>query len=654
MNPAARTAQLDEAQRQALLMIASGAPLGECLDALTDAAGRLAPGVRACVLLAGEDRNALAEGYSAHFPPAFAAAIEGLPIGAALIGTCGAAIHQGVPVSCPDVQCAGQWAEPRRALCLDNGIRACHSHPALGAGGKAVGSFFLCLAEAREPSNWERRVAEFGALATGIVIERERAAAKQRSELQALSRLQELSAELVGPGEFQPLLARILAAAADISGTDKGNIQLYDRATGSLRIIAHQGLGARLVEHFLEDGWDASCGEAARQVERLIVPDVEKLDALRGTIGLEVVLDDGIRSIQCTPLIARDGRLLGMLNNHYRWPGGPAPESLRYIDLLARQAAELIERHQIETELARERQRKDEFLAVLAHELRNPLAPLRYMLEVQKLSAGTPAMDQKVRDVMERQLAQMVRLVDDLMDINRISRGKLELRRERLPLAAAVEQAVEVCRPLLQQHRHRLRVDLPDLPVLLWGDPVRLAQIFGNLLTNACKYTPPAGEIALSAALAGPQVRVSIKDNGAGIPADQLEHIFEMFTQVDKTLERAQGGLGIGLMLVRQLVQMHGGTVQARSDGLGKGSEFTVLLPLGGPQQERVPAPLPAQVRSHRILVVDDNRDAAQSLAALLQLQGHSVEVAYGGLQALDLGARLQPDLVLMTSACRA
>ncbi|QKV55012.1 HAMP domain-containing histidine kinase [Comamonas antarctica] len=197
-------------------------------------------------------------------------------------------------------------------------------------------------------------------------------------------------------------------------------------------------------------------------------------------------------------------------------------------------------------------------------------------------------MDQKVRDVMERQLAQMVRLVDDLMDVNRISRGKLELRRERLPPAAAVEQAVEVCRPLLQQHGHRLRVDLPDLPALRWGDPVRLAQIFGNLLTNACKCTPAAGEIALSAALAGPQVRVSIKDNGAGIPADQLEHIFEMFTQAGKTLERAQGGLGIGLMLVRQLVQMHGGTVLARSDGLGKGSEFTVLLPLGGPPQAPV------------------------------------------------------------------
>lgn len=221
----------------------------------------------------------------------------------------------------------------------------------MGPGGKAAGSFFLCFSEAREANAGKKRVAEFGALATSIVVERERAASSLRAEMVALSRLQELSAELVGPGKFEPLLKKILAAAADISGTDKGDIQLFDPAKGTLRIIVHQGPGARLVEHFLEDGWDASCGEAAKQAQRLVVEDVEKLEGFAGTIGLEIVLEHDIRSIQCTPLVAKDGRLLGMLNNHDQWAGGPSAQALRYIDLLARQAAELIECHQLNRSL---------------------------------------------------------------------------------------------------------------------------------------------------------------------------------------------------------------------------------------------------------------------------------------------------------------
>lgn len=490
---AQRDARLDAEQRKALLMIASGTPMEACLDALTDAVGRLVPDARACVLLASPDRRTMGDGYSSHFPPAFAAAIRGLPIGEALIGTCGTAIHEGHPVECDDVAHAPQWAAPWRALCLENGILACYSHPAIGQGGKAVGSFFLCLSEARQTNAWERKVAEFGALATSIVVERERAAAHLRKEMAALARLQELSAVLVGPGEFEPLLQKILAAAADISETDKGNIQIFDPVRKTLRIVVHQGLGPRLVEHFREDGWDASCGEAAKQVQRLVVADVEKLEGLQGTLGLEIVLEDQIRSIQCTPLLSRDGRLLGMLNNHYRWPGGPDTDALRYIDLLARQAAELVERHQIEAELAQERRRKDEFLAMLAHELRNPLAPLRNMLEVLKRSQGNEALSRKAHEVMERQIRQLVRLVDDLLDINRIKQGKLELRREPLLLAEVIQQAVEVCRPALDQQRHRLRVLLPEAPLPLQGDAVRLTQVFGNLLANACKYTPPGG-----------------------------------------------------------------------------------------------------------------------------------------------------------------
>lgn len=640
---------LDEEQRQALLMIASGAPMDCCLDALTDAVARLLPGTRACVLLANEDRSAMGESYSSHFPPSFAEAIRGLPIGEALIGTCGAAIFQGHPVVCPDVEQSTEWAPPWRSLCLENDIRACYSHPALGTGGKAVGSFFLCLSEAREPDSWERKVAEFGALATSLVVERERAAANLRKEMQALARLQELSTQLVGPGDFRSLLQKILAAAADISGTDKGNIQIFDPIRRSLRIVVHQGLGARLVEHFLEDGWDASCGQAALDVKQLVVPDVEKLEHLRGTIGLEVVLEDDIRSIQCTPLTSRDGRLLGMLNNHYRWPGGPTPTALRYIDLLARQAAELIERHQIETELATERSRKDEFLAVLAHELRNPLAPLRNMLEVQRKAQDDQVLCRAARDVMERQVLQLVRLVDDLLDVSRISRGKLELRLEPVSLQEVVQQAIEVCLPALSQQGHRLQVSQSDQLIILSGDAARLTQLFGNVLTNACKYTPRGGEIDVCIETSSTKARVRIKDNGSGIPPDQIGKIFEMFTQVDRSLERSQGGLGIGLMLVKQIVEMHGGTVQAFSEGLGKGSEFVIDLPLAGARAAIRDHSLPVpSMSARRILVVDDNKDAAQSLATLLALEGHDTQAAYDGMEALAAVEHQPPEVILM------
>ncbi len=623
--------------------------MGQCLDGLTDAVGRLVPHGRACVLLAAEDRRTMGDGYSSQFPPAFATGIRGLPIGDALIGTCATAIHEGRPVECADVEHSPQWAERWRSLCLDNGILACYSHPAMGQGGKAVGSFFLCLSEARQADAWERKVAEFGALATSMVVERDRAAAHLRKEMAALARLQELSAELVGPGEFVPLLQKILAAAADISGTDKGNIQIYDPARKTLRIVVHQGLGARLVEHFREDGWDASCGEAARQVQRLVVPDVEKLEGLQGTLGLEIVLEDQIRSIQCTPLLSRDGRLLGMLNNHYRWPGGPTPDALRYIDLLARQAAELVERHQIEAELAEERRRKDDFLAMLAHELRNPLAPLRHMLEVLERSQGDEAMARKARDVMERQVLQLVRLVDDLLDVNRIKQGKLELRREPLLLAEVLHQAVEVCRPLLDQQRHRLRLVLPGSPVHLQGDAARLTQVFGNLLTNACKYTPAGGDIEVRVQPAGGEVEVAMQDNGCGIPPGQTEEIFGLFTQVDRTLEQARGGLGIGLMLVRRLVEMHGGTVRAFSDGPGHGSVFTVRLPADAGPEDLPAAPRAGPAGSaRRILVVDDSEDIAFALAALLKIGGHDVRMAGGGAEAIEVGERMRPDVILM------
>ncbi len=301
--------------------------------------------------------------------------------------------------------------------------------------------------------------------------------------------------------------------------------------------------------------------------------------------------------------------------------------------------------------LAEADRRKDEFLATLAHELRNPLAPIRNMLEVMKRAAGNGSLVEQARATMERQVSHMVRLIDDLLDVSRISRGKVELKRERVELASVVYQAVEASRPLAQRARHELSVTLPPEPIYLHADPVRLAQVLGNLLNNACNYSEPGGRIWLTAERRGGDAVVTIKDTGVGIPADQLEGIFEMFAQVDHSLERSHGGLGIGLTLVKRLIEMHEGTVTAYSEGPDRGSEFTVCLPVLVEPPRAEPPSEPAALKSvagRRVLVVDDNRDSAMSLAMLLEIGGHEVAAAYDGQEALAKAGELRPEVVLM------
>jgi PAS domain S-box-containing protein len=291
--------------------------------------------------------------------------------------------------------------------------------------------------------------------------------------------------------------------------------------------------------------------------------------------------------------------------------------------------------------------RKDEFLAMLAHELRGPLAPLCSMLEIMKRADGD--LLRQARSTMERQLGQLVRLVDDLIDASRITRNKIELRKERVELASVIHQSVEACRPLAECASLEVSVTLPPQPIYLHGDPVRLAQVFSNILNNACKYTESGGKIWLTAERQGGDVVVKVKDTGLGIPPDKLDSVFEMFTQIDRTLERSQGGLGIGLTLVKRLVEMHDGTVTAHSEGSGKGSEFLVRLPiLIEPPKQDTAKPAVTTATLRRILVVDDNPDAASSLTMLLRMSGNEAQTAHDGLEALDAAERFRPDVVLL------
>jgi signal transduction histidine kinase len=294
-------------------------------------------------------------------------------------------------------------------------------------------------------------------------------------------------------------------------------------------------------------------------------------------------------------------------------------------------------------------QRKDEFLATLGHELRNPLAPLLTGLQLLRLSGDDRQTVERVRAAMERQVAHLVRLVDDLLEISRITRGIIDVRRGPIELGALLRTALDTTRSMIEAAGHELSVSIPTEPIAIDGDSVRLTQVFANLLTNAAKYTNPGGRIELSARQVGEHAVVRVRDNGIGILPKHLDSVFDMFMQVDRSSRRSQGGLGIGLTLARSLVAMHGGQITAYSNGLGTGSEFVVTLPARArtdlvPQSDAPPARLPGR----RVLVVDDNRDAADTLSTLLRALGVTVASAYSGRAALDAVATFAPDIVLL------
>jgi signal transduction histidine kinase len=311
--------------------------------------------------------------------------------------------------------------------------------------------------------------------------------------------------------------------------------------------------------------------------------------------------------------------------------------------------------------LKEEDRRKDEFLAILAHELRNPLAPIANSIEILKQFEGNGELCRQARDTMGRQLALLVRLVDDLLEVSRIRRGKIELRRSRVELSVIVRQAVEGVEPYARRKGQRVDVSIPAESIPLDADSVRLTQVIGNLLNNAAKFTPSGGHIELAVERKGDEVSIRVRDDGIGIAPEQLERIFEMFTQLDSSLERSEVGLGIGLTLVRNLVELHGGSIEARSAGTGRGSEFVIRLPVAEagrmPSDDRA-STTSAAARSTeptvqrgaglKVLLVDDNRDAAHTMAMLLRYDKHDVVIGADGLEAVETAARIEPDVVLL------
>ena len=476
-------------------------------------------------------------------------------------------------------------------------------------------------------------------------------------DLDAMTRLHALSTRFVRAGAWTTVLEEIVDAAIAITHADKGLIQLLDPASRRLEIAAHRGHEPWWLDFFerVSEG-EGVCGVALREGRRVIVEDVTTSPVYAGTPTLEVQLRAGVRAVQSTPLLGSSGELVGMLSTHYRTPRRPDDRDLRHLDLLARQAGDMIERRRAEDALLASEQslresdrRKDEFLGMLSHELRNPLAPIRNSVYI--LKHADPAGDQaeRARNVIERQAEHLTRLVDDLLDVTRIARGKIELRLARLDLRELVLRAGDDFRVMMDERGLVFDTALPPTRLLADADATRLTQVIGNLLHNAAKFTQRGDKVTLSLQGVDGGAEIRVRDTGAGIDAAVLPHIFDPFVQGPHTLARSEGGLGLGLALVKGITELHGGTVHVESGGRGRGAEFVIRLPVAAPATSREwsrPAVTPADV-VHRVLVVDDNRDAADSLAEIVELLGHRAQVAYDGPSAVEIARATSPDVVL-------
>ncbi|MFC5510635.1 PAS domain-containing protein [Massilia jejuensis] len=499
------------------------------------------------------------------------------------------------------------------------------------------------------------RIAALKAGGPGFVIDKHYLR-KDGSTMSATSSVNALR----GPdGEFQGLVAIVLdtteteEAAAKLRASEERYRTLFESMDQGFAILEmmFDEEGAPFDYRFLEmnamferhTGLADATGKTARE----LLPDLDRF--WFDTYGKVALTGEAVR-------FENEVTALGRWFDVYATRLGGADSrkvALLFTDITARRQSQE-QLRQLAADLSDADRRKTEFLATLAHELRNPLAPIRSGLGVMRLAGDNPAAVVKVREMMERQVGHMVHLIDDLLDIARISGGKLELKRKRADLKRVLASAVETSQPLIEAARHQLQVTLPDAPLTIDADVTRIAQVVANLLNNAAKYTPAGGRIDLSVRQDGAMAVIAVRDSGVGIPADSINSVFDMFKQVERHMERAQGGLGIGLSLVRRLVEMHGGSVGAASAGVGQGSTFEVRLPLAsGAVAAAPPRPHDAHVPSGRtegirILVVDDNVDAALTLSMILEAGGHVTRVVHDGIAALAAAPEFLPQLAFL------
>lgn len=458
--------------------------------------------------------------------------------------------------------------------------------------------------------------------------------------------LSNTAARLLQSSDVQGAVSEICAEVMRFIECDVFFNFVVDEGANRLRLNAHAGIGesqAAQIE-WLDLGV-AICGCVARDRERIVAERLSCHEDARTML----VKSYGIEAYCCHPLMSQ-GKLVGTLSFGAKSRPAFTPEEIEVMQAVSHLVAMAMARLRMEQALRDAGRRKDEFLATLAHELRNPLAPIRTGLHLMRQIGEQDPHAPRIQEMMERQVDHIVRLVDDLMEVSRIRSGKIELKIEQVDIAAIIRQAIESSQPFLDASGLSLTVKTPDAPLHVRADPVRLTQVLCNLLNNAAKYTEAGGHVEVEAYARGDQAVVSVADTGAGIPPEMLPHIFELFAQVDRTRDRAQGGLGIGLALVTTLMAMHGGEVSAESAGPGQGSRFTLRLPLsqGAPRAAPDVGLQSKPVPPERVLVIDDNEDAAVSMAILLRALGADVRAAHDGAGGIAAFESFHPGLVFL------
>ena len=467
------------------------------------------------------------------------------------------------------------------------------------------------------------------------------------NQLGDMNHLHRMSADLSVAAGQERTLEETLRAVLSVLGAEMGLLRLLDRDRGELAIVASVEVPDVFRERFgrVPVGVTA-CGQAVERGEPVIVEDIETI--AEDATSREAASLGGYRSTCCTPLVGWGGEPLGTVEALFRDPHRPPERQVRLVELYSHQAAAFVEAARLNGELREADRRKDEFLAMLAHELRNPIAAID---NAARLASGDHESVEWALDVIGRQSRHLARLVDDLLDASRVAKGKIELRPERIEASVILRQAAEATRGLVESRGHRLDVDLGHESLWLDADPTRLQQMAVNLLTNAARYTPNGGHIRLGAERHGERVFVRVADNGVGMSPEELPKMFELFVQGERKSDRVEGGLGIGLTLVKALAEMHGGSVSASSEGPGKGSEFVIALPAEAEPMPPADAPKgmsAASLKRARVLVVDDSVDTARGLARLLGRAGHDVRTAHDGPTALAEADSHRPEFVLM------